>query len=127
MAGEMIPMVLFLVIGGVFALAFYLRFRTRREIQTTVRLAIDKGQELSPDLIEGLMESLSSRHADLRRGIIAIAIGAALFVFAGLVGEEEAEGPLMAIAMFPLLIGIAYLGLWFFIGRKKEAARTAAE
>ena len=119
MDGVWVPIVLFLSLAGVLALVIYFRFRTRREIQNTVRAAIERGQELSPELIEGLMESLTTKHADLRRGVISIAIGISFFLFAGLIGREEAEGPLMAIAMFPLLIGVGYLGLWFFIGRNK--------
>ncbi|MFV2089156.1 MAG: DUF6249 domain-containing protein [Pseudomonadales bacterium] len=114
-----IPIVMFLTIGVVLALIAYFRFRTRGEIQSTVRAAIERGQELSPDLIESLMETLTTKHADLRRGIISLAIGAAFFLFAGFIGEEDAEGPLMGVAMFPALIGIGYLGLWFFIGRNK--------
>ena len=118
----MIPIVAIISISIVMGLAYHFRFRARKEVQNTVRAAIDHGQELSPELIEGLMESLTPPHADLRRGIISIAIGIAIFIFSGLVGEEDAQGPLMAIAMFPILIGVAYLGLWFFIGRKKKPA-----
>ena len=117
MIEALIPIVAIVSFFGVIALAFYFRYRSRADIQTTVRTAIESGQELSPELIEGLMDSLTNRHSDLRRGVISIAIGAAVFAFASLVGEEEAEGPLMALSMFPVLIGIAYLGLWYFLGR----------
>ena len=120
MIEELVPVVAILSVFGVIGFAFYLRYRTRTEIQTTVRAAIERGQDLSPDLIEGLMDSLTTRHADLRRGVISLAVGAAFFGFAGLVGEEEAVGPLMAIGMFPILIGLAYLGLWFFLSRERE-------
>ena len=43
--------------------------------------------------------------------------------FATLLGEEDTVGPLMAVATFPIVVGIAYLGLWFFIGRAKELVR----
>jgi len=125
MAEELIPIILFLTLGGVFALAYYFRFRTRKEIQTTVRAAIERGESLSPELIESLSMSLSNPYSDVRRGVISIAIGIAVFVFAGLIGEEDAEGPLMAVAMFPLLIGAAYLGLWFFISRPRLAQKSA--
>jgi hypothetical protein len=119
MDGEWVPIVMFLTIGVVITLAFYYRFKTRREVQTTIRSAVERGQDLSPELIVGLMESLVPKHADLRKGIISLAIGVACFLFAGLLGEEDAEGPLMGIAMFPVLVGIGYLGMWFFVGRNK--------
>ena len=119
MAEEMIPIVMFIVIGVVIGLSFYFRHKTRQELQMTVRVAIDKGQELTPEVLEGLADSLNSKFGDLRRGVISIAIGIALLVFSFLLGEEEAERPLMAISVFPFLIGIVYVGLWNFIKRKE--------
>ena len=119
MAEEMIPIVMFIVIGVVIGLSFYFRHKTRQELQMTVRVAIDKGQELTPEVLEGLADSLNSKFGDLRRGVISIAIGIALLVFGFLLGEEEAERPLMAISVFPFLIGIVYVGLWYFIKRKE--------
>jgi hypothetical protein len=114
----LVPISLFLVIGTVISLSFYFRYRTRQEIQSTVRAAIERGQELTPEVLDGLSDALNSRHGDLRRGVISLAIGIALFLFAGLIGEPDAEGPLRAISAFPLLLGAGYLGLWFFLRRK---------
>lgn len=118
---ELVPISLFLTIGAVFMLAFYLKYRTRHDVQNTVRTAIERGESLSPELIETLATSISSPYADLRKGVISLAIGAAGLAFATLLGEEEATGPLMALSAFPILVGIGYLGLWFFIGRRKIA------
>ena len=74
---------------------------------------------LTPEVLESLSDSLSSKHSDLRRGVISVAIGIALFIFAQLIGEPDAEGPMRALAAFPLLLGIAYLGLWYFLKRKQ--------
>ena len=119
MTEEMIPVVLFLTIGGVIALNFYFRYRTRQAVQQTIRAAIEQGQELTPEVLEGLTDSLNSRNGDLRRGIISLTIGVAIFAFCMLLGKEDATAPLTAIAAFPFLIGIAYLGLWFFLKRKQ--------
>lgn len=120
MTEELIPIVLFLTIGGVIALNFYFRYRTRQAVQQTVRAAIEQGQQLTPEVLEGLTDSLNSRNGDLRRGIISLTIGIAVFAFGMLLGEEDATAPLTAIAAFPFLIGIAYLGLWFFLKRKQN-------
>ena len=119
MVEEMIPIVALIVIGVVIGLSFYFRHKTRQELQMTVRAAIDKGQELTPEVLEGLADSLNSKFGDLRRGVIAIAIGIAFFLFGFLLGQEEAEKPLMAISTFPFLIGIGYMGLWFYTRRKE--------
>lgn len=119
---ELIPIVLFLTIGGVFALAFVLKYKTRHDVQNTVRAAIERGEALSPELIETLATSIVSPYADLRKGVISLALGAAGVAFAVLLGEEDASGPIMAVAAFPIVVGLAYLGLWFFIGRERKAA-----
>ena len=119
MAEELIPIVFFLTIGGVFALAFYLKYKARNDVQTTVRTALERGESLSPELIETLAVSISSPYADLRKGVISLALGVAGMSFAALLGQEDARGPIMALSVFPILVGIAYLGLWFFIGSKK--------
>ncbi len=116
----LIPIVLFIVIGIVMVLFFYFRHRTRGEIQLTVRAAMEHGQQLTPEVLESLTDSLNSRNGDLRRGVISIAIGGAFFAFATLLGQEDAIGPLMAISAFPFLVGVAYLGLWFFLKRKTD-------
>ncbi len=118
MGEEMIPIVLFIVFGAVLGLSFHFRHKTRQELQTTVRVAIDHGQELTPEVLEGLADSLNSKFSDLRRGVISIAIGLAILVFGFLLDKEEAERPLMAISVFPFLVGIVYVGLWYFIRRK---------
>ena len=129
MLDDLVPIVLFLTIGGVFALALYLKYRTRHDVQNTVRTAIERGDPLSPEIIETLATSIASPHADLRKGVIALAFGAAFCLLGVFVDEPDAVGPLTGVSMFPILIGVAYLGLWFFIGRKRELAgpmRTGA-
>lgn len=115
---DILPIVLFMVIGTTLCVSFYFRHRTRQEIQTTVRAAIERGQDLTPEVLEGLSDALNSRHGDLRRGVISIALGIAFFAFGTLLGEEDAVAPLRAVSAFPFLVGLGYLALWFFIKRK---------
>jgi hypothetical protein len=120
---ELTPIVLFLVIGGTFTLAFYFKYKTLHDIQLTVQTAIARGDPLSPAIIESLATSVSSPYADLRRGIISLALGGAVFLAAIFIDQPEAMGPLTAVSMFPMLVGLAYLGLWYFIGRRNLPGR----
>ncbi|WP_405239642.1 DUF6249 domain-containing protein [Lentisalinibacter orientalis] len=113
----LVPITLFISIAVVFALAFMYRARQREQIQLTVRQAIDKGQELTPELLEKLGHTGAQPHSDLRRGVIAVAIGLGIGAFGIILGQEDAMRPLVAIGAIPLLIGVAYLGLWKFAGR----------
>lgn len=107
------------VVGPAILLGFFFWFRlkARREMQATIRVALDKGQELSPDLIDRLASPKKPADRDFRLGIIwlAVAIGIALFSFA--IPDEEATQPLLGIAAFPFVIGIAYLILNKFAKR----------
>ena len=116
----LIPIVALIVSGIVLVLFFYFRHRTRSEIQLTVRAALEQGQQLTPEVLDSLTDSLNSRNGDLRRGVLWMAIGGAIFAFATLLDAEDAVGPLMGISAFPFLVGIAYLGLWFFLKRKTD-------
>ena len=87
---------------------------SKANMKFTIRQAIDKGHELSPDLLSRLGQPKDPKHGDLRRGVIFGAAGVAIAIFGVILGEEDAVRPLIGIATFPFLIGVAYLGLWRF-------------
>lgn len=114
MEAILVPLGLFTMIAVVFGLTVFFRFRTRQELQLTLREAMSSGQPMSADLVEQISRQLENKNADLRKGVIAIAIGVAIFVFGRVLGEPDAAGPTAGIAAFPVIIGVAYLGLWLF-------------
>jgi hypothetical protein len=78
--------------------------RLRHEL---MRLALEKGQPLPPELIE---PSPSKRNRDDRRsGLIWIAVGAAVFVF---LGALVSESGVKWVALIPGFIGAALLLNW---------------
>ena len=97
----------------------FFKYKTRLETQRTFRLALEKGSELSPDFMKQLGEPEAPKDRDLRRGLIWAAIGLATGLFGVILGEKDAVGPLLGIAMFPGLVGVAYLVMWRF-GPKKD-------
>lgn len=118
MVEEWIPIVMFLVLGLVFVVWFYLKFRTKVEAQQTIRLALEKGTELSPEFIKQIGEPEPPKDRDLRRGMIWIALGLGMVLLALGINEPDAMGPLMGSAAFPTLIGVAYLIMWRYGARK---------
>ena len=118
------------VFGTITAIVFgptYLKFRERREMQTTVRAAIDKGQPLPPEMIEAMTKdvnkNLPSRTRDIRRGIIWLAVGIGIAAFSlinsmGWQGGDDWHGNvgdgLLGIATIPATVGLAFLVLSFF-------------
>lgn len=114
----LVPVALFVSIAVPVCLSIWLRARQRAAIQETIRVAIQHGQALTPEVLEGLGHMLPSRLADLRRGVfaLALAIGAALFGF--LASDQDVRQGMFLVAVFPLVLGIAYLGLWRFAPRE---------
>ena len=106
----MIPIVMFISIAVAFCVLFWFRFKTKEGMQQTFRAAMDKGQELTPEIIDRLGHPKPAKDKDLRLGIIwiAVAVGVTAFGF-GIPDEDEVARIFMGIAAFPLVIGVAYL------------------
>lgn len=123
-----------LIVGTVFASIVaiivgpsWLKSRDRREVQQTVRTAIEKGQPLPPEVIDALSKeatrNIPSRSRDIRLGIIWLAVGIGLAAF-GLINEmswngDNWDGPdfgggLLGVAAIPATIGLAFIVLSFF-------------
>ncbi len=90
-------------------LFFWFRYKSRSDLQQTIRLALDKGNELSPELIDRLGHPAPAKNKDLRLGIMWLAVALAFAIFSQGIPAEEANAILLGIAAFPLFIGLAYL------------------
>lgn len=103
-----------LVLASVFISSFYLRYRARSDAQATIRAALDKGQSLTPELLARLMDPLNSRVdrrlVDLRRGVIATALGLGIGTIGVTMAPMWQHG--IAIGAVPFFVGVAYLALW---------------
>lgn len=119
----LVPIVLFLTPAVIVLIVSYFNARKRLTIHETLRHAIDKGQVLSPDLMDRMSMVTDPVRADLRRGVLFLAFGAAFGVLSALIGHQEAEAltPMLGVATFPIFLGIAYIGLWAFGRGKSEA------
>ena len=105
----LIPITLFIGLFVFLSIIAWFRFRGKKEMQETIRAAIDKGQELSPELVEQLSGPKPAPDRDLRRGVTAVAVAVGLALFGLVVGEEDAVRPMLGVSMLPLTIGIGFL------------------
>jgi hypothetical protein len=107
---EWVPIVGILGVTAVLIVFAWFKHKTKQGMQQTFRAALDKGQELTPEIIDRLGHPKSAKDKDLRLGVIwvAVAIGLVAFGF-GIPDEDEVARIFMGIAAFPLLIGLAYL------------------
>jgi hypothetical protein len=106
--------VITLVVGSIFIFGFYYRYRARSDAQATIRAALDKGQALTPELLARLMDPVAARVdrrlVDLRRGVIATALGLGIGTIGVITAPMWQHG--IAIGAAPFFVGIAYLALW---------------
>jgi len=119
MSEEIIPVVMFLSIAAVACVLFWFRFRARSEMQQTLRLALDKGHELTPEIIDRLGHPKPSKDRDLRLGILWLAVAAGLVLCGFAIPDPsgDALNGILAGAAFPFTIGVAYLILHKFTSR----------
>lgn len=119
----LIPHAVFLLIGLIIWMALYFRHKGKVEIQQTIRLAMDKGNQLTPELITRLGKRPRHPQRDLRfaTACIAIALGLALMGFLVPDPSNNAFQATLALAAIPLMIGLAYLVMYRLSERNPEA------
>ena len=110
-----VPVVVFGSVVLIVWLIMLFNQKRRAEAFQTLRLAIEKGQEISPEAMAA-MARMESPNRDIRLGIIFVSIALAFGAVAAIVGSEteEAVRPLLGIGVFPLFLGLAFIGLHFF-------------
>ena len=123
-AEQVAPLIIIvsLAIVGVFFLHY--RHRSRSQVQETIRSALNSGSQLTPELIQALGEPAQPKDGDLRRGVMFMCFGAALFIsglLSGVLGGDRGGAVFfMVISTFPLLVGTAYLLLWRWTRASKD-------
>ena len=120
MPEELIPIFMFVAIVLIFYIVLYFRQRSRADMQQTIRLALERGTELTPELISRLgAPAEPSKNKDLRLSLIwfALAVGLALIGVATARFAIEALYGCLAGAALPFAIGVAYLIMWRYGSR----------
>ena len=111
---EWVPITMFMGITVVMCVMVWFRYRGRSDVQTTIRAALDKGLELSPELIDRLGHPKPAKNKDMRLGVIWLSLAAGLVLIGFAVPDPEALRGLLAGAALPFCIGAAYLLLHKF-------------
>lgn len=112
-----------IVFGSLVLIIWTVQFfaaKKRAEAMLTLRLAIEKGQEISPEAMHAMTSMGRHPKADLRQGIVWLAVAGAFGALAGIVATEHVEAvrPLLGVAVFPLFLGIAFLLLHVFTNKR---------
>lgn len=121
MNGEfLVPVALFGMIAAIVIVPAWFKSRERREMQATLRTAIDKGQPLPTDVVEALsrenIKPPATATRDLRVGVILLAISIGIALMGYLISFEEMDAfyPISGMAAIPGMIGLAFVVLSAF-------------
>ena len=122
--GILVPLSPFIMVVLIVWFTANARAKSNAAIQKTVQKAIEKGVELTPETIKSLGVEERSPNSDLRRGLILIAVALGLIVLGILIGEAGESSEIVYImagsAAIPGFIGIALLGMHFFMKKDKS-------
>jgi bacteriorhodopsin len=114
--GLWVPIALFTGLTIVVCVFYWFRYRTRSDMQATIRTALEKGQELTPDIIDRLGAPKRPRDKDLRVALVFLAIAVGMSIFGFMIPDDDQEVTqiFMGMASFPFFIGLAYMIMWRF-------------
>jgi hypothetical protein len=101
-----VPIAFFFTILLVVISTLVLRYRRHAQIQETLRLMIEKGAEIPPELLTPPV----SQYGDLRRGLVLMGAGLSLSILIGLV-DGFGTGS-WAVGLVPAFIGAGYMIVW---------------
>jgi hypothetical protein len=111
--------VVFLTIFGapvlIVAVIMYFGFSKNRMMHRTVRMMVEKGQEVPAALLAPPPPAVRQR-SDMRRGVVLVMVGLGVMIFLGAMNDWE--GGAWAVGMIPFLIGLGYLLVWKLEGKK---------
>ena len=112
-----VPFIVFTSIVLIVGIPFYFRHRNRRVIYEAIKTSVEKTGEADPKLIEAITADSVGPNSDLRRGVIFLCIAVALAGTTFLADDPDAQLG-YGVALFPGLIGAAYIVFHFFFPRE---------
>ena len=100
--------VLFFIVGSlatIILVHLINRYKLKVKTHELLEKSIEKGFDVTPELLDKLHNEKSSRFKDLRRGIIMATIGAAVFCFSLVIPEDDTAQVFRGLSIFPFFIG----------------------
>jgi hypothetical protein len=102
----LVPLSFFLCAGFIVGVALYFRDRQHTQRQQTLRLMVEKGVAIPPELLS----PPTLKRSDLRRGLVLLGTGVGLSGFFAVTGLGTPG--LWGVGLIPALIGAGFLLVW---------------
>lgn len=96
-------------------LIMFFSYWKARSLHRTVRMMVEKGQTVPPELFAEHRTPARARN-DMRKGVVLLMVGLGIIIFLGAVSGWT-EG-VWALGMIPFLMGAGYLTVWKLEGNK---------
>ena len=112
MVALIVAITMFTVFGApviIVAVILYFTMSKTRALHKTVRMMVEKGQEVPAALLAPPAPAQRQR-SDMRRGVVLVMVGLGIMLFFAAVNDWE--GGAWSIGLIPFLIGIGYLLVW---------------
>ena len=109
--------VLFFIIGSLATIILVHLINSHKvKIKTHELLekSIEKGFDVTPELLDKLNNVKSPRFKDFRRGIIMSAIGAAVYSFSWVIPPDDTAQVFRGLSVFPFFTGVGFVIVWKF-------------
>jgi hypothetical protein len=100
---------------AIVAVIMFSSWAKSRSLHRTVRMMVEKGQPVPPELFASPAGAPIRPWYDLRRGIVLLSVGFGLMMFFGLTAGWD-EG-VWALGLIPGLIGLGYILAWRLANR----------
>jgi len=100
----------------VVAAIMFFSYLKSRSLHRTVRMMVEKGQEVPPALFAP--PPVVRARSDLRRGVVLLMLGLGLIVFFSAVNDWE--GGAWSLGAIPFVIGLGYLLMWKLEARRDK-------
>jgi len=120
MEDVLVPVALFAIVPVIiWAITFY-RYKSHAKTMALLDTVASKGEPISIELVKTLGVRRRPKHADLRVGLILIALAASTSILGTLIPDAETTRVFFGFASFPFLVGLVFVILWFTISRNSE-------
>ncbi|MGJ8558703.1 MAG: DUF6249 domain-containing protein [Litorimonas sp.] len=116
----LVPVALFAIIPViVWAVSAY-RFKTHAATISLLDSIASKGEPITVELVKTLGVRRKPKHADLRLGLILIALAVSTCILGTVIDDAEATRIFFGFASFPFLVGLVFVALWVTVSRQTE-------
>ena len=113
----LVPLGLFAAVVGIIWVVVGYRHKSHAKAMGVLETMAGRGDAVTPELVRTLGVRPRSRHADLRTGVVLVAIGLATLAFG--IGVDE-PSVFAGFGAFPGFLGAVFIGLWALVTRHSD-------